>query len=86
MCVHGRLTKGAEPYGTACWAEVNLRYVRCEWIIVSPSSTECAAAPLLQRHAPVVCASVAFLPRSRHHLALDPCCCHLSLLLLFVTL
>ena len=87
MCMEDyQLPKGAEPYGTACWAEVNVRYVQCESIIASPSSTECGAAPLLLRPAPVVCASVTFLPRSRHHLALDLCCCHLSLLLLFVTL
>ena len=57
-----------------------------ESIIVSSSSTECGAAPLLLCPAPVVCASVAFLPRSHHHLALDLCCCHLSLTHAFVTL
>ena len=81
-----QLPKGAEPCWTTCWAEVNVRYVQYCKIIVSPSTTVCGAAPLLLRPAPAVCASAAFLPRSRHHLALDLCCCHLSLLLLFVTL
>ena len=78
--------KGVEPCWTTCWAVVDVRYVQCEWIIVSPSSTECGAAPLLLRPAPAVCASAAFLLLSRHHLALDPCCCHLSPTLAFVTL
>ena len=78
-----QLTKGAEPCGTTCWAEVNVRYVQYGKIIVSPSTTECGAAPLLLCPAPAVCASAAFLPLSHHHLAhLDLCCCHLSLLLL----
>ena len=78
--------KGLEPGWTTCRAVVNVRYVLHGWIIVNPSNTECGAAPLLLYPAPAVCASVAFLPRYRHHLALDPCCCHLSLTPAFVTL
>ena len=80
-----QLPKGVEPCWTTCRAEVNVRYVQCGKIIVSPSSAV-SGAPLLLHPAPAVCASAAFLPLSRHHLALDLCCYHLSLLLLFVTL
>ena len=79
-------SKGAEPCWTTRWAEVNVRYVQCGRIIVSPSTTECGAAPLLLRPASAVCASAAFLLRSHHHLAFDLCCCHLSLTPAFVTL
>ena len=44
--------KGAEPCWTTCQAEVNVRYVQCGRIIVSPSTTECGAAPLLLHPAP----------------------------------
>ena len=74
--------KGAEQCWTTCRAEVNVRYVQYGKIIVAPSSAV-SAAPLLLCPAPAVCASAALLPLSRHHLALDLCCCHLSLLLFF---
>ena len=80
-----QLPKGTEPCWTTCRAEVNVRYVQYGKIIVSPSSAV-SAAPLLLRPAPAVCASAVFLPRSRHHLGLDLCCCHLSLTPAFVTL
>ena len=81
-----QLPKGAEPCWTSCRAEVNVRYVQYGKIIVSPSSAVSFAPRCSIDCSSCVCASAAFLPLSRHHLALDLCCCHLSLTPAFVTL